>query len=47
MSTTTVIVVAIVVFGWSIVSEALAARDLTGPLVFLVAGLLLARAGAS
>jgi NhaP-type Na+/H+ or K+/H+ antiporter len=42
MSTTTVIVLAIVVFGWSTVSEALAARDLTGPLVLLVAGLLLA-----
>ena len=42
MSTTTVIVIAIVIFGWSIVSEAIAARDLTGPLVFLVAGLLLA-----
>jgi NhaP-type Na+/H+ or K+/H+ antiporter len=42
MTTTTVIVLAIVVFGWSIVSEALAARDLTGPLVFVVAGLLLA-----
>jgi sodium/hydrogen antiporter len=42
MTTATVIVLAIVVFGWSIVSEALAARDLTGPLVFVVAGLLLA-----
>ena len=29
-------------FGWSIVSERLAARNLTGPLVFVVAGLLLA-----
>lgn len=42
MSTTTVIVVATVVFGWSIVAERLAARNLTGPLVFLLAGLLLA-----
>jgi NhaP-type Na+/H+ or K+/H+ antiporter len=41
MSTSTVIVVAIVIFGWSIVSERLAARNLTGPLVFVAAGLLL------
>jgi sodium/hydrogen antiporter len=42
MTTATVIVLAIVVFGWSIVSERLAARDLTRPPVCVVAGLLLA-----
>jgi sodium/hydrogen antiporter len=42
MTTSTVIVLATVLFGWSIVSERLAARNLTGPLVFVVAGLLLA-----
>lgn len=42
MSATTLIVLAIVLFGWSIVSEPLAARNLSGPLVFVVAGLLLA-----
>jgi NhaP-type Na+/H+ or K+/H+ antiporter len=42
MNASTVIVLAIVVFGWSVMSERLAARNLTGPLVFVVAGLLLA-----
>jgi len=44
MTTSTVIVLAVVLFGWSIVAKRLAAHDLTGPLVFLVAGLLLANA---
>src|SRR5688572_6022377 len=42
MNTNTVIVLAVVLFGWSIVSDRLAARNLTGPIVFVVAGLLLA-----
>ena len=42
MTTTTVIALAVVLFGWSIVSGRLAARNLTGPIVFVVAGLLLA-----
>jgi NhaP-type Na+/H+ or K+/H+ antiporter len=42
MNTNTVIVIAAVLFAWSIVSGRLAARNLTGPLVFVVAGLLLA-----
>ena len=48
MTTTTVIALAVVLFGWSIVSGRLAARNLTGPIVFVVAGLLLpTRAGGS
>jgi NhaP-type Na+/H+ or K+/H+ antiporter len=42
MTTTTVIALAAVLFGWSILSDRLAARNLTGPIVFVVAGLLLA-----
>ncbi len=42
MTASTVIVLAIVLFGWSVGARRLAARDLTGPLVFLLAGLLLA-----
>jgi NhaP-type Na+/H+ or K+/H+ antiporter len=42
MNTNTVIVLAAVLFGWSVVSDRLAARNLTGPIVFTVAGLLLA-----
>ena len=42
MDEATVIVVALVTFGWAILSEWSAARNLTGPLVFLVAGFLLA-----
>jgi sodium/hydrogen antiporter len=41
MSSSTLIALSIVIFGWAIVSERFAARNLTGPLVFLVAGLLL------
>src|SRR4051794_40951660 len=44
MTTSTVIALALVLFGWSVVAERLAARDLTGPLVFVVAGLLLGNA---
>ena len=42
MDEATLIALSIVIFGWAILSERLAARNLTGPLVFLVAGLLLA-----
>ena len=42
MNEATLIALSIVIFGWAILSERLAARNLTGPLVFLVAGLLLA-----
>jgi sodium/hydrogen antiporter len=42
MNANTVIVLAVVLFGWSVVSDRLAARNLTGPIVFVVAGLLLA-----
>jgi Kef-type K+ transport system membrane component KefB len=38
------VALAIVVFGWAVVSEWLAARNVTGPIVFLAAGLLLADA---
>ena len=36
------IALSIVIFGWAVLAERFAARNLTGPLVFLVAGLLLA-----
>ena len=42
MSTGALITLGIVIFGWSLLSEQFAARNLTGPLVFMVAGLLLA-----
>ena len=42
MNEGTVLALSIVIFGWAILAERLAARNLTGPLVFLVAGLLLA-----
>jgi NhaP-type Na+/H+ or K+/H+ antiporter len=42
MDEATLIVLALVTFGWAILSEWSAARNLTGPLVFLVAGFLLA-----
>jgi NhaP-type Na+/H+ or K+/H+ antiporter len=44
VSTGALIALAIVIFGWSLLSEQFAARNLTGPLVFLTAGLLLANA---
>src|SRR4051794_1620484 len=44
MTTSTVIALAVVLFGWSIVAKRLTAHNLTGPLVFLAAGLLLANA---
>ena len=42
MNEGTLLALSIVIFGWAILAERLAARNLTGPLVFLVAGLLLA-----
>jgi NhaP-type Na+/H+ or K+/H+ antiporter len=42
MNEATVVALALVLFAWAVLSEWLAARNLTGPLVFLVAGLLLA-----
>ena len=42
MNEATLVALSIVIFGWAILSEWFAARNLTGPLVFLVAGLLLA-----
>ena len=42
MNGSTLVVVALVTFGWSIASERLASHNLTGPLVFMVAGFLLA-----
>jgi NhaP-type Na+/H+ or K+/H+ antiporter len=42
MDQATIVALALVILGWSMVSEWLAARNLTGPLVFLVAGFLLA-----
>ena len=42
VSTGALIALALVLFGWAVVSERFAARNLTGPLVFFVAGLLLA-----
>jgi NhaP-type Na+/H+ or K+/H+ antiporter len=42
MSATTLIALALVVFGWSVGSEWFAERNLSGPLLFLGAGLLLA-----
>jgi sodium/hydrogen antiporter len=42
MNATTVIALAAVLFGWSIASERLAASNLTGPLIFVAAGLFLA-----
>jgi sodium/hydrogen antiporter len=44
MDQATVIALAVVVFGWAVFSEWLAARNLTGPLIFLVAGFVLANA---
>ncbi len=42
MNAPTLIALSIVVFGWSLLSARFAARNLTGPLVFLVAGLVVA-----
>ena len=42
MSTSAVTLVAVVLFGWSIVARRLARHDVTGPLVFAASGLLLA-----
>ena len=42
MNEATLVALSIVIFAWAILSERLAARNLTGPLVFLLAGLLLA-----
>lgn len=42
MSSSTVIVVAVVLFGWSVLSARLATGNLTGPIVFLIAGLVVA-----
>ena len=42
MNEATLVALSIVIFGWAVLSEWFAARNLTGPLVFLVAGLLLA-----
>ena len=42
MNEATLVALSIVLFGWAILAERLAARNLSGPLVFLVAGLLLA-----
>src|SRR5215207_6435762 len=41
MTSATLIALSIVLFGWSIVSERLTLHNVTGPLLFLVAGLLL------
>ena len=41
MTSATLIALSIVLFGWSIVSQRLALSNITGPLLFLVAGLLL------
>jgi NhaP-type Na+/H+ or K+/H+ antiporter len=41
VSTGALIALALVIFGWSLLSEPLAARNLTGPLVFMISGLLL------
>src|SRR5687767_663236 len=41
MDEATLIALALVLFGWAVVSERLAARNLTGPLVFLAAGFVL------
>ena len=42
MSTGALVTLALVIFVWALLSEPFAARNLTGPLVFLTAGLLLA-----
>ena len=42
LNETTLVALSIVIFGWAILSEWFADRNITGPLVFLVAGLLLA-----
>ena len=42
MNETTFVALSIVIFGWAILSEWFADRNITGPLVFLIAGLLLA-----
>ncbi len=42
MNEATLVVLPIVIFGWAVLSEWFAARNLTGPLVFLVAGFVLA-----
>jgi NhaP-type Na+/H+ or K+/H+ antiporter len=44
MEESTVVVLALVIFAWAILAERLASRDLTGPLVLLVAGFLLGNA---
>ena len=41
MTASAVAVVAVLVFGWAVGSDALARRNITGPLVFSVAGYLL------
>jgi sodium/hydrogen antiporter len=41
MNEATLVALSVVAFGWAILSEWFAARNLTGPLVFLAAGLLL------
>jgi NhaP-type Na+/H+ or K+/H+ antiporter len=42
MNETALAALAVVIFGWAILSDWFAARNLTGPLIFMVAGLLLA-----
>ena len=42
MNEATLVALSVVTFGWAILAERLAVRNITGPLVFLVAGLLLA-----
>jgi sodium/hydrogen antiporter len=42
MNEAALVALSIVIFGWAVLSEWFAARNLTGPLVFLVAGLFLA-----
>ncbi len=42
MNETTLVALSVVIFGWAILSEWFAARNISGPLVFLVAGLFLA-----
>ncbi len=44
MSETALAALAVVIFGWAILSDWFTRHDLTGPLVFMVAGLLLANA---
>ncbi len=42
MSESALVALAVVIFGWAILSDLFARHDLTGPLVFMVAGLVLA-----